>query len=50
MYRRDVGRVDRLVTDVLVARLLCRVEKEVLPLRVINLTSDGLTLRRGMIL
>lgn len=39
---------DRLVPEVLVARVLCRVEKGVLPLRVINVTSEELILRKGM--
>lgn len=39
---------DRLVTEVLVARVLCRVEKGMLPLRVINVTSEELILRKGM--
>lgn len=32
----------------LVARVVCRVEKGALPVRVINITNDVLTLRKGM--
>lgn len=34
--------------DVLVARVMCRVDQGVLPVRVINVTDEPLTLRQGM--
>lgn len=34
--------------DLLVARVVCRVEKGALPVRVINVTNDALTLKKGM--
>lgn len=34
--------------DVLVARVVCRVEQGLLPVRVINVTNDALTLKSGM--
>lgn len=34
--------------DILIARALCRVEKGMLPLRVLNVTEGELTLRKGM--
>lgn len=37
-----------LQNSVLVARVLCKVEQGVLPVRVINVSEDTLTLRRGM--
>ena len=34
--------------DLLVARVVCKVEKGTLPIRVINVTNDALTLKKGM--
>ena len=34
--------------DVMIARVVCRVERGRLPIRVINVTKDALTLKEGM--